>query len=137
MKPTQSCLVAAVLAAAACSDSSFKPTVDTVSGIYHFQSFTTDSAGHTTDWIAAGASIDLLVVPGGSLGGEFVIPPIPPDSLVRLALMRGTWTLTADTVRFSQTVDTFIRDMPWIAGEGRLTGDDTFGGVRVRIVLTK
>ena len=62
---------------------------------------------------------------------------MPVDTVVFYALMEGTWTLTGTTVHFSQIADTFVRDMDWIASENRLSGDKTFGAVRVRVVLTK
>jgi hypothetical protein len=59
MTPKLSLIVVATAAAAAavaCSDS-FRPTVDNVSGIYSVREFTTDSAGTTKDWVAAGATL--------------------------------------------------------------------------------
>jgi len=131
MKPIASLLAAA--AVVACSDA-FKPTADNVSGIYQLQTFRTDSAGTTKDWVAGGASLDLILSPGGHVGGELTMPV---DTVVFYALLDGTWTLTGTTVHFSQSADTFVRDMDWIASENRLSGDKTFGAVRVRVVLTK
>jgi len=131
MKPIASLLAAA--AVVACSDA-FKPTADNVSGIYQLQTFRTDSAGTTKDWVAGGASLSLILSPGGHVGGELTMPA---DTVVFYALLDGTWTLTGTTVHFSQSADTFVRDMDWIASENRLSGDKTFGAVRVRVVLTK
>src|SRR6266571_3079412 len=51
--------------------------------------------------------------------------------------MLGTWELTGTTVHFTQDADTFVRDVDWIASESHLSGDETFGSVRVRVVLKK
>lgn len=128
--------VTAIAAAVACSDS-FKPTVDNVSGIYLVQSFTTDSAGTSKDWIAAGATLELLLSPGGEVGGQLIMPGVPSDTATFIALMNGTWTLTGKTVHLSQIADTFVRDMDWIASENRLSGDATFGAVHMTVVLKK
>ncbi len=139
MTPKLSLIVVATAAAAAaatavaCSDS-FRPTIDNVSGIYSVREFTTDSAGTTKDWVAAGATLDLTLVPSGDVAGQLILPGVPSTFI---ALMTGTWALTRDTVRFNQIADTFVRDMDWVAGENRLSGDQTFGVVRVRVVLTK
>ena len=66
MKPIASLLAAA--AVVACSDA-FKPTADNVSGIYQLQTFRTDSAGTTKDWVVGGASLDLILSPGGHASG--------------------------------------------------------------------
>lgn len=125
--------LAVAVAVVACSDS-FSPTVETVSGAYQLQSFTTDSGGTHKDWMAAGATLELLLSPAGDVIGELWVPI---DSLFGFANMQGTWELSGKTVHFTQTVDTFVRDVDWIAGKDRLSGDETFGAVRVRIVLTR
>jgi hypothetical protein len=51
--------------------------------------------------------------------------------------LAGTWALVGNTVTFSQTADTFIRDAAFAAGPNRLTGEDTFSGVTIRLVLSK
>jgi len=126
----------AVATIVACSDA-FKPTIDNVSGMYSAQTFTSDSAGTTKNWITAGATLDLALTPGGVVTGQLVMPGVPSDTTTFVALLDGTWSLTGKTVRFTQGADTFIRDVDWVVGENRLSGDETFGGVRVRVVLTK
>ena len=136
MKQITSFLVVALVAAVACSDA-FKPNTETVSGIYQLQSFTTDSAGVTKDWVARGATLDLLLTPAGEVSGQLIMPGVPSDTETFISLMTGTWALTGSTVRFSQFADTFVRDVDWVADKNRLSGDETFGLVRVRIVLIK
>jgi hypothetical protein len=66
-------------------------------------------------------------VPGAGEGGADV------DQL-----LIGDWTLTGSTITFDMpAVDTFVRDMPWSVAENTLSGDHTFAGTRIRVVLTK
>jgi hypothetical protein len=123
----------AVAAAVACSDA-FKPTADTVIGSYQPLTFTIDSAGTSRDLLAAGASLDVLLLPFGDVVGQL---NLPGDTTMAFVSLNGSWTLTGNTVRFTQTSDTFVRDMDWIAGKDRLSGDKTFGAVRVRVVLKR
>jgi len=129
--------VVAVAVVVAC-DHSFLPTAGTVPGIYAARTFTTtDSSGTTTDWIVAGGSLNLILAQGGAAGGQLLLPGMGPAGSDFIASMTGTWELIGTTVRLTQSADTFVRDMPWLAGENLLTGDHTFDGTRVRVVLVK
>ena len=133
MKPLPSPLAAvAVVAAFACSDA-FKPTTENVTGDYQLQSFTTDSAGVHKDWVAAGTTMEILLTPLGDVIGQLIIPL----DTANFFSMLGRWELTGETVHFTQDADTFVRAMDWVASENRLSGDETFGSVRVRVVLKK
>src|SRR5258705_407312 len=112
------------------SITAFKPTIENVSGDYQMQSFTTDSAGVHKDWVAAGASMEILLTPLSDVIGQLMVPG---DTLS----MIGTWELSGNIIHFTQDADTFVRDMDWIADKDRLSGDETFGAVRVRVVLTR
>lgn len=129
MQKLPSFLVVAVVAAVACSDP-FKPTIENVSGDYQMESFTTDSAGVHKDWVAAGASMEIFLTPLGDVIGQLIMP-------LDTTSMLGTWALSGSTVTFTQGADTFVRDMDWIAGKDGLSGDETFGAVRVRVVLKR
>ena len=127
--------VLAVVALVACGDG-FQPNTDNVLGIYNAQTFTTDSAGTTTDWLAHGAQLQITLAARSVTQGLLVFPDTTGGPIL-LADLAGTWTLTGDTVHLHNSVDTFVRDMSWAASENRLTGDQTFGGTRIRVVLTK
>ena len=129
MQELTSFLAVAVVAAVACSDP-FKPTTENVTGDYQLESFTTDSAGVHRDWVAAGASMEIFLTPLGDVIGQLIVP-------LDTASMLGTWELTGTAVHFTQDADTFVRDVDWIASESHLSGDETFGSVRVRVVLKK
>jgi hypothetical protein len=127
--------LAVAAAFVACSEA-FEPTIEDVSGIYQMASFTTDSAGVHKDWVAAGASMEVWLGPLGDVFGQLIMP-------LDTTYLRGTWELSGNTVRFTEDADTFVRDMDWIAGKDwitgkdRLSGDETFGAVRVRVVLKR
>jgi hypothetical protein len=134
MKQTPRLLAAAaVVTAVACSES-FTPTTDTVIGSYQLLTFTSGSAGTSRDLVAVGASLDLLLLPFGDVVGQL---NVPGDTTMSFVPMIGSWTLTGSTIRFTQTADTFVRNMDWTAGQDRLSADKTFGAVRLRVVLKK
>jgi len=125
-----------VAAVVGCSDA-LKPTTENILGMYDVESFTTDSAGTSRDLFAAGATLELIILPFGDVVGALNVPPIPPDTATFYASMNGTWALTGNKVRFTQDADSFVRDLDWIADKDRLSGDQTFGAVRVRVVLKR
>jgi hypothetical protein len=127
--------VLALAAVIACGDG-FQPNTDNVLGTYNAQTFTSDSAGTTTDWLAHGAQLQITLAARSVAQGLLVLPDTAGGPIL-LADLAGTWTLTADTVHLQNSVDTFVRNMAWVATENQLTGDQTFGGTRIRVVLFK
>lgn len=108
-----------------------------VAGNYRATTFTTQEAGTTTDWLAAGATLDLVLQIPAVTTGRLFMPDAAEDGSDFDEDMAGTWTLRADTVDVEQGSDTFVRDVPFVYAAGRLTGERTFSGVLVRVVLTK
>jgi len=138
MKRLKHALAVAIAVAVIGCDHSFAPTPGTVPGIYAARTFTTtDSTGTTTDWIVAGGSLNLILAQGGAAGGQLLLPGMGPAGSDFIASVTGTWELIGNTVRLTQSANTFVRDMPWLAGENLLTGDHTFDGTRVKVVLVK
>lgn len=127
---------ALVVSIAACSDS-FSPTVENVAGDYTLARLTTvTDTGGTVEWMPEGATFTISLAPNGTTTGHLFIPGANAGSDFN-ADMAGTWALTGRVVRFTQTADSFVRDMDFIAGNKNLTGDETFTDTRVRVVLTK
>jgi hypothetical protein len=137
MRPKLSLIV--VAAAVACSDSPFTPTIENVAGDYDLQTLTTTDLGPPRNWVAEGATLTMSLSADGTTAGRLFIPGADTGGTDLDADMAGTWTLSGDTVTFSQVADSFIRDMAFVARENRLVGDHAFGGsgVSVRVVLTK
>jgi len=135
MKRRLSILVAVALATA-CSDST-APTMESVAGTYTASTFTALEAGTTTDILAAGGSITLtLAIPGTTTGRVFV-PGGGENGEDFDEDLSGTWTLQDSTVTLDHAADTFLRDMPLTVRGLQLSGQETFGGVTVTVVLTK
>ena len=134
MKRISSLLAVAV--AVACSEA-FQPTIDNVMGDYTARTFTATDTSGTTDLLKAGAVFTLSLALDDTTFGYLYVPAAVAGGTELIADMAGNWTLTNGQVHVSRDVDTFVRDMPFVAGNRRLEGDKTFSGVRVRVVLTK
>lgn len=130
------------------------PAMAAVAGVYRTGgeftalSFTTDDGSMDVDWLEHDASLTLDLAGDGTVSGELYIP-VPSDPTFHPyfeeedidrgyfgADMAGAWTLEGQTVRFEQEADSFVRDMAFVFTDGTLTGDETFSGVRIRVVLT-
>jgi hypothetical protein len=117
------------LALAACGgdDGGFSPSMTNVSGTYHATTFT---AG-PTNLLALGATVDVTLASNGTTTGHLTVPGSVDEDLA------GTWTLSGSTVTFNQTAGTLIQDATFTAEENRLTGNGSFNGLALLVVLTK
>ena len=128
--------LALTIALAACGDD-FSPTVENVAGSYAASTFTQRTDAGTTDLLALGAVVSIELAEDGTTTGEIFIEGAGEGGGDLDEDLAGTWTLTGSTVIFDQDADTFIRDVEFTADEDRLTGEDTFDDVTIRLVLTK
>ena len=128
--------LALTIALAACGDD-FSPSVENVAGSYTASTFTYRTDEGTTDLLALGAIVSIDLAEDGTTTGEIFIEGGGEDGGDLEEDLAGTWTLTGSTVVFDQGADTFIRDVEFTADEDRLTGEDTFDEVTIRLVLTK
>jgi hypothetical protein len=127
------------LAAVACGDDDpFSPTMENVAGSYTASTFTaqSDLLGNV-DLLATGATVSVILDEDGSTTGRLFVPGADEDGGDVDVDLTGTWSLTGDTVTFSQTGDSFIRDVDFVASENRLTGEGTFDDTDLLLVLTK
>lgn len=120
-----------------CGGDSFSPTVETVAGSYTASSFTLSSSVGTTDLLALGSTVDLTLAVDGTTSGRLFVPGGAEDGSDLDVDLVGTWTLSGSTVTFDQTGDTFIPDVQFTAGRNRLSGEGTFSGTIIRLVLGK
>jgi hypothetical protein len=123
-------------AALACSDST-APTLDDVAGSYTAEQFTTEEGGVVTDQLAGGASLNLVLASDGSTTGRLFVPGGDEGGGDFDADLVGTWSLDGATVTLDHEADTFLRDMPFTFSSGRLSGEATFSGVTIVVVLRK
>lgn len=127
----------AVVLASCGGEESFSPTVETVAGSYTAASFTVSSPAGSIDLLALGAFVEVTLAADGTTTGQLFVPGAADDGGDADEDLTGTWTLDGSTVTFSQAADTFIPDVQFTAGRNRLTGEGTFQGQTVRLVLTK
>jgi len=114
--------------------SSTGPSVQDVAGSYSAAAFVTTTSGVNTDQLSRGATINLVLAPGGSVTGHLHIPADAISPTLD-ADMAGSWALSGRTVTFTQNADTFIRDMSFAFVNGTLNGDRVFGSTRVQLQL--
>lgn len=122
---------------AGCGDDSFSPTVENVSGSYSATTFTATSPAGTIDLLALGSLVSVTLAPEGTTTGRLFVRGGGEDGEDLDEDLTGTWTLSGNTVTFSQAADTFIRDVTFTAARNRLTADGTFGDQTLHVVLTK
>ncbi len=115
----------------------FSPMVATVAGSYAASSFTLSSSAGTTDLLALGSTVAITLAADGTTSGRLFIPGGAEDGSDVDVDLVGTWALSGATVTFNQTGDTFIRDSEFTAARNRLTGEGTFSGTVIRLVLGK
>jgi hypothetical protein len=130
-------------ALAACGDDEIlvsTPTRQSVAGSYTATTFTTTAGGTTggsvTNVLSQGGVLQLTLAASGTSTGRLLIPTAVAGAAVD-ASMAGTWTLSGDTVRFTQAADTFVRDTPFLVRGNTLVGDRTFGTTRIQVTLRK
>lgn len=122
--------------AIACRESA-GPSIGTVAGVYTATTFTSTTGGVTTNHLAEGGQILILLSIDGSTEGQLLVPDGNEDgSDVNLDLT-GTWALSGGTVELDHAADTFLRDMPFTVSGTRLHGDVTIDGARVQVTLAR
>lgn len=124
---------------AACgSDKSTGPDMGDVAGSYEATALTATQAGTEHDFIAAGATIHLVLDEDGTTSGHLSIPASDLSNGEAVdADMAGSWTLDGAIVHIAQSADTFIRDLPFAVEGNSLTGDATFDDVHVHLVMSR
>ena len=98
-------------------DNGFSPSVATVSGTYNASQFTATNSSGTFNLLSLGATVHVVLNPDGTTTGHLFVPDIGQEDGELDADLTGTWTLTGSTVTFSQTADTFIRDVEFTASQ--------------------
>lgn len=128
------------LAVAACGDDDddgFNPTVDDVAGSYTATTFTATDGSNEVDLLALGASVTATLEADGTTTGQLVVPFAGENGETLEEDLTGTWTLAGTTVNFSPSVSTLISDVDFAVGTNTLTGEGTFEGSLLLLVLTK
>ena len=131
-------LAAVALAGCGGDDNPFSPTVASVAGTYNATVFTatSDELG-TINLLSAGATVHVVLNPDGTTTGHIFVPDLGQEGGELDADLTGTWTLSESTVTFSQTADTFIRDVEFTAAQNSLESEGTFEGTTLNLALAK
>lgn len=131
-------LAAVALAGCGGSDNPFSPTISNVAGTYNATSFTATSTElGTINLLSAGATVRVVLDPDGTTTGHIFVPDLGQEGGELDADLTGTWTLSGSTVTFSQTADTFIRDVEFTAAQNSLESEGTFEGTTIHLALAK
>ena len=130
----------AAVAVAGCGgdDDPFSPTVETVAGTYNATLFTVDDPSlGMLNLLSMGATVRLVLNPDGTTTGHLFVPDLGEEDGEVNADLTGTWTLNGNKVTFSQSADTFIRDVEFTASQNSLESEGTIDGTTIRIALAK
>ena len=131
-------LAAVALAGCGGDDNPFSPTISNVAGTYNATIFTATSTElGTINLLSAGATVRVVLDPDGTTTGHIFVPDLGQEGGELDADLTGTWTLSGSTVTFSQTADTFIRDVEFTAAQNSLESEGTFEGTTIHLALAK
>ncbi|HEX8851328.1 MAG TPA: hypothetical protein VF761_17510 [Gemmatimonadaceae bacterium] len=106
-------------------------------GTYAATSFTATDGGTTTNVLAEGGSISLILTPQGTTTGHLFVPAAVTGDVEVNEDLTGTWTQSGGKVQLSHSADTFLRDMPLTIHGSTLVGDRTFGTTRIQVTFTR
>ncbi|HKR09567.1 MAG TPA: hypothetical protein VJS39_10285 [Gemmatimonadaceae bacterium] len=112
----------------------------TLAGNYTATQWVTTGGSGQTNQIVAGSTLTITLNSNGSTTGHMHLVASAGNPAVD-ADMAGTWTLIGSTVQFTQSADTFVKDMQFgVVANGAkwaLEGDQVFSGTRVQLTLTQ
>lgn len=136
-----SVLLAGYVIVAACGSDSTGPSGESAAGNYTAVSFSTTGTAGQRDELAAGTTVTLNLAANGTTSGQLHIAPTNTNPAVDVDLA-GTWHQNGNLVTFTQTSDSFVRDLQltleddpvngWV-----LVGDQNFAGTNVKITLKR
>ena len=130
-------ILALALAACGDDDESLGPTTDDVAGSYTATTFTLTSGSAEVDLLGLGASVTATLDAGGTTTGRLFVPGVGEGGGDLDEDLAGTWSLNGTTVTFSQANSTLINDVDFAVGPNTLTGEGTFQGSIILLVLTR
>ncbi len=121
----------------ACGDST-SPQVSVV-GRYDAVAFSTQPTGGTArDELQVGSTFTITLNSDGSTSGRLFVASNGTTPALN-ADMTGTWMRNGDAIDFTQTADTFVKDMTFTIqqafNKAALVGDQVFSGTRITVIL--
>ena len=131
-------LFAAALVGCGSDNSTESPLA--LDGNYTATQFVTTGGSGQTDQLMAGSTLNITLNSNGTTTGHLHMAASSANPVFDED-MAGTWAQSGNTVTFTQSADTFIRDMPFSAvangSKWALEGDHTFSGTRIQLTLTR
>jgi hypothetical protein len=126
------------IATAGCGGTDMVGTSTLVAGTYRADQLLVTPTGQTPiDVLAAGGSLSITIEASGATSGSLYVPPTIGGVPFGVSMV-GTATVTATTVQFTQSADTFVRDLTWTRSANRLeVTDQQAGGASYTISLVK
>jgi len=136
MRLARTLLVASALAATtACGGST---TTDPIVGTFLATTFRIAPAGQgAIDVLAQGGVLGLNVANNFVTAGTLIIPASVNGGTTFTASLAGTAVRTESTVRFTQSADTFVRDLTFTLAADSLTANQTLGDTTYDLVLRR
>lgn len=119
-----------------------EPSSSAYAGSYVATSWTTTGNSGHQDQLLAGSTLQITLAPNGTTTGHLHVAASGANPVFD-ADMAGTWAVSGNViVDFTQAADTFVKNMLFTVGSNiqgiiTLTGDQTFSGTRIEIILTR
>jgi hypothetical protein len=124
----------------ACGGSDSTSANGTVAGSYTATQFITTGSSGQTNQLLAGSTLAINLAGNGTTTGHLHLAASGGNPAFD-ADMAGTWAQTGSTVNFSQSADTFVRNIPFTAvangSKWALEGTGSFSGTAVQITLSQ
>ena len=133
-----SLLFSIAIATAGCGGTEMVGTSTLIAGTYRADKLLVTPTGQTPiNVLDAGGSLIITIEASGATSGSLYVPPTIGGVPFGVS-MAGTATVTATTVQFTQSADTFVRDLTWTRSTNRLeVTDQQAGGASYTISLVK
>ncbi len=110
---------------------------ETIVGTYHATRLRfTPNAQSTVDALTAGSTLNLTLSSNGTTSGTLFVPASLNNGVQATYDLAGTYQ-SGTYITFSQSADTFIRDVNWTWQGHTLVTTGTAGGVQYDVVLTR
>ncbi|HEU5220346.1 MAG TPA: hypothetical protein VFU23_16920 [Gemmatimonadales bacterium] len=98
----------------------------------------TPSGQATLDILAAGGSLTINITGGAQTTGTLFVPGTVTGGAPLTATMAGTAIKSGNNVTFSQTADTFVRDLTWTLSQAGLSvSSQGVAGTSYTVTLTR
>jgi hypothetical protein len=122
-----------------CGGSNMTNPPPTVAGSYTAVKFVTTGSSGQTNQLLVGSTLSINLADNGATTGHLHMVASGGNPALE-ADMAGTWALSGTTVTFTQSADTFVRNMAFaVVANGDLTwslvGDQVFSGTQIQLTL--